>query len=63
LAVDIVCDIAGGEDAGGAGGGGVAFGAILNFNIAVFHVELASEKISVGFVANGDEDAGDIDEC
>ena len=52
--------VAGGEDAGDAALGGHALKAGADADVAVFHVQLALEQVGVGFVANGDEDAGQV---
>ncbi len=61
MAVDVVHDVAGGEDAGDAGFGGFAFLAAFDVDVAVVHVKLAGEDVGVGAVADGDEDALDSD--
>ena len=59
LSIDVVGDVAGGEETGDVGGG-AAIGVV---EVAVF-VEFdkaALEKLGVGDVADGDEDAGDFE--
>ena len=52
--------VAGGEYAGNAALGGHAFEAGADADIAVLHVQLALEQVGVGFVADGDEYAGQV---
>lgn len=59
LAVDMIGDVACGEDSGDVGGGG----AVFLENVAVLvEVELIGvEEVGVGDVSDGDEDAGDFE--
>jgi len=47
--------IAGRIDAFNAGLRGIACGATLYFQVTVSHIQLISEQIGIGFVANGDK--------
>src|SRR5688500_2314583 len=61
LTIHVIGDIARGKHAGNAGGGGTAFGAALDGDVTVAHVELAGEYSGVGRVTDGDERAGDVE--
>ena len=60
MAVHVVRHVAGGEHARHAGGGGIAVGAAGDLDVAVVHGQLALEQAGVRRVADGDEDAGNI---
>src|SRR5687768_17107828 len=61
LPVDMVLDVAGGEDAVHAGGGSKAGESGAGHDVPVLHLELTLEDVGVGLVADGDEAAPERD--
>ena len=57
LTVIAILHIAGSKYAGNRGGGGVAFTTAGCDEVAVFHLQLPDKEISIGFVADGNENA------
>ena len=61
LTVDVVLHVARRKYAGEIGGGSVTFIAAVRDDIAAFQGNLAFEKIGVGLVADGNENAGECE--
>src|SRR5258706_6892704 len=57
LAIDMVLHVARGEHAAHAGCGGHALGAAARHDVALAHVELATDDLRIRRVADGDEQA------
>lgn len=60
LTVDVVLHVAGGKDAFNAGRGSVTHTTGLGDNVTTFHFELAGEDVGIRLVADGDEDASEL---
>ena len=57
----MVCHVPRGEYPRDRSGGGVALGAAFHCDVAVPHGQLSGKDVGVGFVADGDEDSGEVD--
>ena len=61
MSIDVISHITRGKHARHAGVRRLSLGAGMNGEIAALHVELPGKQIGIGFVANGDENAGKVD--
>ena len=61
LSIDVVGDIARGEDPGGRGCGGIAIKPADDLDVTIFHLELAGENVRIGLVPNGNKNPGQVD--
>src|SRR5699024_5892167 len=61
LAIHMVHDVTGGENTGFTGRRSVALEAAFDCDVTALHGQLAGEDIGIRFVANGDENALDIE--